>query len=465
MWWSRAIGIVTGRGSLRSVARWLFLATLIAAPWCYGGTTAWSIELIDGLLGLVLVFWIASLLVDRRRPLAPWGLIILAAIILLFGWAMALNAHAIYDTKFRTFVAIEPALRQMPGSVDYVASLAWMVRATVLLGAVCFVAELAQRQRWLLRLWWTIAIAGGSIALLGLIQKGTGAHMIFWETATRPDFYTFFATYYYHANAGAFLNLALPPTAGLVLWTVFRQGSPFARAAWISLLVLISVSVVSNTSRMAQVIGAVLIVIIIARVAPSAWKMVRGMETRSAILGLLVLAIAIIAVAQAARLDQPLQRWQKLSEHLPDDARWVAVRAAWSGVPEAGALGFGAGTFRSIFPHYQQRVANLEGTWRFLHNDYLETVLEWGWAGTILVGALFFGGIGFAIRNYFTGASWSNRQRILLPCFVLALIGVAIHAAVDFPVQILSIQLFVATYLGVCWGSGGWGRKEERRKN
>ena len=185
-------------------------------------------------------------------------------------------------------------------------------------------------------------------------------------------------------------------------------------------------------------------------------RFARGLEKKNVLIGLLIVAITIAAVAQAVRLDQPLRRWKSSAEHFSADWRWLADRTALTAVGEAGWFGFGPGTFRAFFPHYQPRISNLEGIWRFLHEDYLQTVLEWGWLGSSLIGALFFGGIGVAIRNYLKREEWTTRQRILLPCVVLALIGVALHATVDFPLQIFSIQLMVATYLGTCWGTSNW---------
>jgi hypothetical protein len=416
-------------------------------------------EFVNGSLGLVLVLWVASLFLDRRGPMVPRGLLVIAGLILLQGWWMVANAHAIYDSTFRIFAPVHSIVPGAAASADYVLSFAWMLRATALLGVVCLVADLAQRPVWLVRLWYAVALAGGSIALLGLMQKATGAKMIFWQPPVWPPMENFFATFFYHANAGAFLNLALPVVAGLALWTVARHAHSFPRAVWTTTLLVVVIAVLSNTSRMAQAVGLLIIIALVAAVIRPALKIIVRAEKRTLIVGVFVVVIAILAVAQAVHLDKPLQRWNQFAEQLPISARWSANRVAYHAVGDAGFFGFGPGTFRAVFPHYQVASGNEPaGTWRFLHDDYLQTVLEWGWLGSLLVGALFFGGIGIAVRNYFRGENWSNRQRILLPCVVLALIGVALHAAVDFPLQILSIQLIVATYLGICWGSCAWKR-------
>jgi len=372
---------------------------------------------------------------------------------------MVFNAKSIYDLDF--FVPLRNFAPPLTGSVDYTISAAWMVRGALLLGIILFVADLSQNNRWLLRLWYVIGLVGGSIACLGLLQKATGAQMIFWQPPPPEDVRvtTFFATYYYHGNAGAFLNLVWPLTAGLVIRAFTRGSHPWMRAMWTSVLLLTIAAVLANTSRMAQLVALLLLVAICLQFGSLLLRKLSGGHKSVAVAGALAIIFALIAFAQASHLEQPLNRWQLVSGAIPNDARWQASRVAIRALPDVGLFGFGPGTFRVVFPTYNIGSANqAQGTWRFLHEDYLQTVLEWGWVGSSLWALLFLGGITVGIRSYnkYARREWIPRRRVLQPLVILALMGVALHALLDFPLQIESIQLYVATYLGLCWGSMLW---------
>jgi hypothetical protein len=449
---------------LRDGPRWIFLATLIYAPWAYGCTGPRSIEILNWVLFVTLLTWIASLILMRRRPFVLIPVLVVAALILTLGWGMVANACAAYDPEFESFVSLRRWILAAPGSIDVMASAALLVRATLVLGTIMFVVDLAQRPVWLLRIWYAIGIAGASIALFGLIEKAAGARTIFWQNGPLAPANTFFATYFYHANAGAFLNLILPPVAGLAMRAVL-QGKPVPRAIWLCSLVLVLVAIVSNTSRAAQLVSLVVLCALLIGLGPRAVRAVSGIEKRWLLAGAAVFLVALISIAQATRLDQPLKRWGAASEQLQKDARWSAARAAWPAATGAGVLGFGPGTFRAIFPQYALTAAQNPGEgWHFLHEDYIETIVEWGWLGAGLWGFLLFGGIVRGFRNWRErSGEWRSRQRMLLVLVLLSLTSIALHAFVDFPFQIASLQLYVATYLGICWGSAGWNAAEKIR--
>ena len=175
--------------------------------------------------------------------------------------------------------------------------------------------------------------------------------------------------------------------------------------------------------------------------------------------GTIAILLTLIALAHATHLEQPIGRWRSLSDTIPNDARWEASRVAFGALSDIGLFGFGPATFRVVFPSYNGvPIQRVPGTWRFLHEDYLQTALEWGWLGSTFWALLFFGGIAVGIRSYKQHAArdWTPRRRLLQPFVFIALVGVALHALVDFPLQIASIQLYVATYLGLCWGSRFW---------
>jgi hypothetical protein len=319
------------------------------------------------------------------------------------------------------------------------------------------IADLVQDEKWLLRIFWAIGLAGGSIALLGLLQKATGAEVPFWQSRNPGELpvSSFFATYYYHGNAGAYLNLALPAILGLAFRYVTRPSNPAARALWVTLSLVMIVAVISDTSRMGQFIGVLIGLVLLVVFAGKFGRRVRYVEWKTVAVAVLVGAATLWAITQVSHLDMSMQRWQKIQASLAGDARWVVDEAAIEALPTAGPLGFGPGAFSVVFPFFNRYDTSPDG-WLFLHNDYLQTLMEWGWIGGALWAAVFFGGMFVAVRsltNKRISSGWYPRQRLLLPVSLVALGGVALHAAVDFPLQIASIQLYAATYLGICWGA------------
>jgi hypothetical protein len=451
---------------LRDASRWVFFAALIYAPWAYGCTTAVAIVGLNWLLGAALALWVVELLTGRRKLKIPGPLLLSVIGLLAIGGWMVLNAVSIHDSEFGVFVPLRNLIAHAPGSVDYIISAAWMTRGALLLLVILFVIDHSRDDGFVLRLWWVIAIAGGSLALLGLLQKATGAEMIFWQPRPRTGGSMFFATFYYHANAGAFLNLVLPLTTGLALRAFSRPASAGMRATGLTIFILNLGAIAANTSRMAQLIALVILVALVWQLGPGVWYIVSRARRNTALAGAAAILFLVFALAQASHLEHPLSRWQSLTEQLPKDARWVAAKAAVHALPDAGLVGFGPGTFRVVFPLYNSALDRpAQSSWRFLHQDYLQTLLEWGWIGSGLWAFLFFGGIAFAIGNVRKRETrdWSPRRRLILPLAAIALGGVALHALVDFPLQIASIQLYVATYLGLCWGSGEWSEVRGRR--
>src|SRR5439155_23393004 len=90
-------------------------------------------------------------------------------------------------SDFFVFVPLHNFTPSLAGSVDYTISAAWMIRCALLLGTILFVSVVSQSNRWLLRLWYVIGLVAGSIAFLALLQKATGAQLIFWQPPPPPE--------------------------------------------------------------------------------------------------------------------------------------------------------------------------------------------------------------------------------------------------------------------------------------
>ena len=192
--------------------------------------------------------------------------------------------------------------------------------------------DLAANRLWRGRLFFTLSLSGGLLLLFGLVERATAAKGIFWEAWSSSG--TFFATYFNHSNAGAFINLTLPLVAGQTFLAFRNEKGHLQRASWCFLLLVSITAVFVNTSRASMVIGVVLMIAL-------AVGGIATLPRRSNVpLSLRVLPTAAVVVACAITLIlsfgiQPsLARWNQTMNSL------FASKTGRSGMADSPSIGF-----------------------------------------------------------------------------------------------------------------------------
>ncbi|MBS0658857.1 MAG: O-antigen ligase family protein [Verrucomicrobia bacterium] len=457
-------------------SRWGLLGAIFFAPWAYGATRPWAIDWLCQWLAVVLGFRVVALFLPRggSRGGVPGLLLGTMGVLLVQGWWMTLNAKALMDPTMAIFGPLQPLAPHLPGAADAALAISWTIRLSLMLGVVLLVAEMAHDSVWRVRIWHALALAGGSIAALGVLQRAAAAETILWEDkAIRGDeSYTksFFATFYYHANAGAFLNLGFPLAIALTLKSFARPTLAWQHGLIVGNAVIYLLAILLNTSRAAQAIGLMLFLAMLIWPARKLLAFAWEKQRRAVLAGAIIVAAAFAATVFGIGLDKQFERWRDTQAQLAGDGllhtRLLAQQAALTGLPDAGWFGFGPGCFQVMFPFYTGYLGDqISGFWRFLHADYLQTVFEWGRLGAGAWAVVFFGGlIRGLLKERAQRQERSSQNLYLLPACLLALTGVALHALIDFPLQIASIQLYVAVLLGLCWGWGEVTRSSRRRR-
>jgi hypothetical protein len=431
-----------------AAARWFLLVNIVLAAWLYGGTREWTSEWVAWLLlgntGLFLIGGACRLKLARVPALA------MAAVVFLLsqGGFMAWNARRQFLNGVGVFVERRQPMPGWPGFSDLAMVMPSLWLTAGLLGAFCIACDMGSMPEWRKRLWVTLAGTGLSIVVLGLAQRFTSAQDIFWglETFRGP---TFFAVYRYHANAGAFINLVLPLQVALAVRALRTDGAESARVFWSLGAFVTAAAGFVNVSKAANVICLLLIV------AMAVWFGTNGFRSGGARIWLPVLLsiLVVVGVAVSFGLEKTFDRWENLVGVLNSGAKDSRLQTyeiiVLGALPDAGWWGFGPGTFEKVFDLYRAALgSSLVGRWDKGHSDALQTPMEWGWAGAsawvLLLGGGFFKAL-VATRG-------RSDESLLAAAAALALGGVMIHALMDFPLQIASIQLFTLVIAGLCWG-------------
>lgn len=437
-----------------TAARWFLLGNVVVAAWLYGGTREWAREWISWLLLANTALFVLGVTARLRLPRIPFPAALGLGFLLLQGWFMTWNAKRQFIDAAQVFVDRHQLCPGWPGFMDEALVLPSMLLTTGLLGAFCIACDMTPNRIWRQRLWITLAGTGVSIVLLGLAQRLLDAPSIFWDLEHNLG-WTFFGVFRYHANAGSFINIVLPLIVGLAVAAFFREAAGMSRVFWTLAALITAAAGFVNVSRAANVLCALLLAgvsVCIASAATQRLALPGQWFPWSLAAGLLGLAGVL---AFSFGVEKSLMRWEMGSWQIlrGDAGRTEAYQIlSRSAIPAAGPWGFGPGTFEQMFNiHRTQTGSSLEGRWDKAHSDALQTPMDWGWTGASAWSLLLMGGLIRGLRSMKRSWRSDSGQGILSASCVFSLAGVMLHALVDFPLQIASLQLFTMLIAGILW--------------
>lgn len=456
----------------------LFLSLYIYAAAAYGLTRANQIGPFAGTLGVIFFIWLAGYLLQGRLPrIGVWPCLLVASI-LAFGWGVTGLGYLkdVFDDgdtpawlgqRFYDFLSDW-------STFDTEASIDAMIRTTALLGgmlmAIDFWSEPARARGIALM----IIFSSFGMVLFFLLQRIVGPPFILLSEDGRSPLS--FATYRYHGNAAAYLNLFWPITAGVAISAAVRQN--FAWPLWFLPLAATLLATFLNVSKAGNVLAPVGIVILLLMLIPYLAREIKHPKRRIRRSRILVALIPILIIAVSIPFALPWNRWGYFAQTFnePSKGRATAYAEFLKMIPIAGSTGFGPGTFSKYSLVYTHQNPLLADVWYYAaHEDYLQTVIEWGYIGTCLWGLLLVPPFAYLFRFARRAAGRSSSDfegyRIGIidhvkayfeklpgprePCLAAgaftAITLTAIHSAFDFPMQIASLQFYFLTLIALGW--------------
>ena len=287
------------------------------------------------------------------------------------------------------------------------------------------------------RLLWVMCLNGALLALEGILQRLDGTNKLLWLIV--PKFNNSaeaqFGPYAYRSNAATYLNLVWPVCLGF--WLTLRKaalhqrqhGERVGRESYVMLLpcaVIMAAAPIFSISRGGAFVALINLVAAMVLIFLASRR--EGTLVRAGMLSLFIVILGFSSYLGWKSLQDRItnifvDNMSNRSE-IYDNAQPIA--------DDFPLLGTGPGTFGPIYFLYKQPSQTWAG---YLHDDFLETRITFGWVGfsvILLLTAL------AATRWIWPGAVACPWE---FPTFLwLAMAGCFLHAKYDFPFQVYSLH-------------------------
>lgn len=449
---------------------WGLLALLVWAPLPLGSNRTWAI----GLLMLAVVGLLAGTGWAWRHSAAAafhrlyrfrWPLGLLAGMVCL-SWAQTVPLPADWVAALSPMAAAAQApAPAMTLSLDVFQSRLMgtlsFVYFSVFLVALLVVRSGARLEQLALAL----VCSGVLQAVLGAVLFSMKAdYRIFFSQVTHDRM---IGTFVYHNSVAAYLNLCLSMGIGLML---ARLGGAKPRAPnWRAALVQVIAFVLSNKMRLRLLLVVLVIALVLTRsrmgnaaffsalLLVGAFAVVWARKTAPQTLVLIIslVIIDVLVVGTWVGLEKVVERIQDTEMTVADggkaesvEARTEAARTALAIVRDFPLVGTGGGSFYNVFLSYRTPTYGYVYV-DHTHNDFVEIATDFGVLGLGLLG-------GLAGLTLWKSLQVLVRRRSTLPRgmafgVAMSVVGLLIHSAVDFNLQIPANALTIVVILAMGW--------------
>lgn len=418
---------------------------LIFAPWAFGATEKWSIQILEILCLLAALLFIIGQSGSRGfilRQHTAW--ILCLSFIGLIGIQLC-NPLQLKTVVPASVYELVGGSRAWPHTIQWQATFANGIRWSCIL-LLGFVLLHHVQTRADLQFFIKLLILNATLlSLEAILQYLSGTNKLLgFRTSQHPIIV--FGPFVCRNNFAAYANLCIPlALAKALLPDMAGQPDTSKRAErffWTFCAMLVFAAVFLSSSRA----GIIVAILMIGAVALDFTFRRRGRANRGR-WGFLMLA-GFLGVGLVVLVGGLVPLWERLQESSLGDPLRVAVwKATLDAIADSPWWGYGLATFSHLFPFY--RPTEISFFYEYAHNDWLEAIFDFGIVGfSLLVTIPALVMISLARERIMRTSTF--RRSVAGAAFV-SLAGCVIHAWVDFPLHIAAVQVtFVAiTALGL----------------
>ena len=466
-----------------SIREWLVCtfsaSTLVFTAWSFGGYANWALHLL--FLGGLAAFLFSVVPMPSswngfdqqhgnlknikrllKQPFFWAGLCFLSYILIQYFNPSIVQVFGKKSWWVEPMVA--PLGKNIPSSVKANYDTMNALRAFVIqASAICLACGILvgiQRRKTALIILWSFVLSGVAMSFVAILQKLSGTEKLLWlvEVVNNSPW----GTFAYRNQAAAFLILALL-IAGLLYFFYERrafiklkQGGPHQLLFF--LILLLCSSLWLALSRGGIILGFALGICFFSLAFIIHFRGDRN--GKSWIISAIFLSIAIVAgilffqLSDTEKIRERIRLSAETISNIDSYDRVLSTKATWEMTQDRLAYGWGAGSFRYIFPIYQKKYNVLwyytyredrgwigRRIYDYAHNDWVQFIGEYGIVGCVFLLVMF--GVAF-IRNLNILSYHISAGLFFLCGFSL----ITIHNFLDF---IFSSPAYWVAFWGSLW--------------